>query len=135
MKAAQKPYSIREVKSYRVQRALELGIIFPGWKLEDYMRHEIDRVGWMNLIDWGRKGSLKSNRLLAHGKRMLNTWEDVHAHTVYQPITMATLMKEAVESDMRIPWLGFDDVNAHLPRSLYFTHRGQWQELSKNWNL
>jgi hypothetical protein len=40
-----------------------------------------------------------------------------------------------VNTGDRIPFLGFDDINAHLPRSLYFTHRGQWQELSKNWNL
>jgi len=130
-----KPLRIEDVKSFRVQRAAELGTIYPGWALEDYMRHEINRGGWMSIADWGRKGNLKSNRLLARGKTVYKNWDDVHAHVIFEPNKMATVMQEAVLSDYRIPWLGFDDLNAHLPRSLYFTHRAMWQDLSKNWNL
>lgn len=109
--------------------AIKLGTITPGYSGIDYLRFAIENYGWeCNTID-GVKGQAKSNLLLQRGYAIYQDWEVVLEHVVMKPVDFLNLL----DIKGRIPWIGWDDITVHLPRSLYFTDRYLWSELSKNW--
>ncbi len=114
----------------KVDRAKEYGYIVEGWYLEDYLRDAIKNNGWESLVIWGPKGSLKSNLLLQAGYLVYGDWQTVLNHIIFTPQDFIKI----TEKKGRIPWLGWDDIGVHLPRSLYFTNRQLWSDLKSNWD-
>ena len=89
----------------------------------------------MTALIWGPKGTLKSSYLLRRGFAIYGDWDKVLAHVVVEPMEFVKLIQAAREANVRIPWLGWDDLNAHLPRTLYFTSRSLYQSMKRNWDL
>lgn len=118
-----------------VRIAQDDNIIYSGWLIDDYARFEIETQGAMTALIWGAKGSLKSSYLLRRGYAIYHDWSEVLRHVVVQPMEFISIIKEAREKQVRVPWLGWDDLNAHLPRSLYFTSRSLFSSMKKNWDL
>ena len=114
----------------KLARALELGYVVQGWTLEDYIRDSIEHYGWESIVIWGSKGSGKSNFLLQIGYMVYQDWDKVLSHIVFSPMDFIRITKEPG----RIPWLGWDDIAAYLPRSLYFTNRALWSAFKQNWD-
>jgi hypothetical protein len=127
--------TIADVKSWRVQRAYATGYIEPGYRVSDYMAAAIHSHGWWNMPIWGEKGSGKSNRMLKFLYRIYGNWDAVHRHVVYEPTELGNMMADAAQKEERIPAIGFDDINAFFPRTLYFTKRSIFQQLQSAWNL
>jgi hypothetical protein len=109
--------------------------IYSGWHIDDYARFEIEVQGSMTALIWGPKGSLKSSYLLRRGFAVYGDWDKVLAHTVVEPLEFIQLIKRAKEEKVRLPFVGWDDLNAHLPRTLYFTSRSLYQSMKRNWDL
>ncbi len=109
--------------------------VYSGWHLDDYARFEIEVQGSMTCIIWGSKGSLKSSFLLSRGYAIYKDWDRVLEHIVVEPPEFIKLIKRSREEKIRIPWIGWDDINAHLPRTLYFTSRSLYQSMKRNWDL
>lgn len=72
----------------------------------------------------------------------LEPWDDgpnagkiagVKQSFVFRPRDFTQMLKEAMKADRRLTWVGWDDINIHLPRSMYFTKRKLWETLAKNW--
>lgn len=127
--------SVKDIDSPLVQRAAELGYIEGGWGLGDHMREEIERKGWINCCIWGEKGSCKSNRLLKYGYEVYQNWDSVLKSVVYRPRDLARILIDAKKTGERVPFVAYDDINAFLPRSMYFTDRLLWKEMGRNWDL
>jgi len=113
------------------QASVQYGVLHLGYSLIDYLRHAIDNYGWECIPIGGVKGEAKSNLLLQTGYAIFGDWDAVHTYTVMQPEDFLNILDERG----RHPWVGWDDITAHLPRSLYFTDRELWAELQKNWAL
>lgn len=109
--------------------ATKQGVVFPGYSGIDYLRHAINNYGWECTVIGGAKGSAKSCLLLQRGYAIYKDWETTLEYTKMEPENFVN----ALDSRGRIPWIGYDDVTVHLPRSIYFTDRGLWAEISKNW--
>jgi len=114
----------------KLERAIELGYVVQGWTLEDYIRDSIEHYGWESIVIWGPKGSGKSNFLLQIGYMVYQDWNKVLNHIVFSPMDFIRITKDPG----RIPWLGWDDIAAYLPRSLYFTNRALWSAFKQNWD-
>jgi hypothetical protein len=146
----------------KLKRAEDLGVVKPGWRFIDYAFETGPTQGWLEAIIWGEKGSGKSNLMLQHGytlfhgfdsyeqigtdsegapisRGVVTNWEDERAwdlvleHTIYRPVDFANLLSRALKEGKRIPWVGWDDVDIHLPRSMYSTARTIWENFSRNW--
>ena len=126
----QQPKLSRGVKKL-FEVAVRYGVVRLGYSLVDYLRRAIDNYGWECIPIGGVKGEAKSNLLLQTGYAILGDWEAVHEYTVMEPEDFLNIL----DSRGRHPWIGWDDITAHLPRSLYFTDRELWAELQKNWAL
>ena len=111
--------------------AVRYGVVHLGYTLVDYLRHAINNYGWECIPIGGVKGEAKSNLLLQTGYAIFQDWDTVHQYTVMEPEDFLNILDERG----RHPWVGWDDITAHLPRSLYFTDRELWAELQKNWAL
>jgi len=111
--------------------AVRYGVVHLGYTFVDYLRHAIDNFGWECVPIGGVKGEAKSNLLLQSGYAIFKDWETVHEYTVMEPEDFLNILDQRG----RHPWVGWDDITAHLPRSLYFTDRELWAELQKNWAL
>lgn len=111
--------------------AIKLGVVRPGETLVEYLRYAINNYGWECIPIGGKKGDAKSNLLLQCGYSIYENWEAVHQHTVMEPESFLNLLEDSFHH--RIPFVGWDDITVHLPRSLYFTDRDLWAELQKNW--
>lgn len=142
-----------------VQRGIDLGYIVPGHRIDDYSRKAVAEKGWVNLIGWGPKSSGKSADMMQRGFAVFHgpdeqeldefgnkhwvvtdwedtkhggrCWEMVLHHLVLVPREFASLMKEARKSILA--WVGWDDIDVYLPRSLYFTDREAYDILSRRW--
>ena len=149
--------------SQAVQIAEDLGVVYSGWHFVDYSREAVNHRKWICAIIWGEKGTYKSNTLLQHGYAMFHApdvqeeigkdeatnepiyrgvikdwndsqaWKSVLEHTVFRPQHFKALVKDAMDKKERIAWVGWDDINIHLPRSMYSTQRNFWQEIARNW--
>jgi len=128
---ALEPTEIRIPKGARkiFREAQKQGVVYPGYCGVDYMRHAIDIFGWECTTIDGVKGSAKSCQMQQRGYAIYQDWDTVEQYTVMEPEDFMNIMDERG----RIPWIGWDDITVHLPRSLYFTDRELWAELSKNW--
>jgi len=115
----------------RIARAIELGYIVEGWNIEDYMRDAWDNEGWESMVFWGPKGGLKSNCMLQLGYILSKDWEYVKSHFIMDPLDFLQATKSP---EVRVGWLGHDDISVHLPKSLYFTNRLLWAALKSNWD-
>jgi len=113
------------------QASVRYGVLHLGYSLVDYLRHAIDNYGWECIPIGGVKGEAKSNLLLQTGYAIFEDWDAVHEYTVMEPEDFLNILDQRG----RHPWVGWDDITAHLPRSLYFTDRELWAELQKNWAL
>jgi hypothetical protein len=113
------------------QAAIKLGVIRLGETLFQYLRYAIENYGWECIPIGGKKGDGKSNLLLQCGYSIYNDWDAVHQNIVTEPEEFLNLLDDSFHK--RIPWIGWDDITVHLPRSLYFTDRALWAELQKNW--
>lgn len=113
------------------QAAIKLGVIKPGYTLFDYLRHAIENYGWECIPIGGKKGDAKSNLILQAAYSIYEDWDAVHQHIIMDPLKFLNLLDDSFHQ--RIPFVGFDDITVHLPRSLYFTDRNLWAELQKNW--
>lgn len=113
------------------QAAIKLGVIKPGKTLLGYLRDAIENYGWECIPIGGKKGDAKSNLLLQAAYSIYDDWDAVHEHIVMDPLKFLNLLDDSFHQ--RIPFVGFDDITVHLPRSLYFTDRNLWAELQKNW--
>lgn len=109
--------------------------IYSGWHLDDYARFEIEVQGSMTCLIWGPKGTLKSSFLLSRAFAIYRDWDRVLEHVVVEPPEFIGLIKKAREEKVRIPFVAWDDLNAHLPRTLYFTSRSLYQSMKRNWDL
>lgn len=125
-----------------VLRAQQLGYVVLGWGIMDYARDAIDNHGWESYIIWGPKGGYKSNLLLQIGYNVygdvenegyenMEVWETVLNHIIFTPMDFIRITKDKG----RIPFLGWDDISAHLPRTLYMTNRKLWDAVARNWDL
>jgi len=114
----------------KLDLAVELGYIVPEWSLEDYIRDAIRNYGWESIVIWGPKGSGKSNLMLQIGYMVYQDWDLVLQHVIFEPSDFIRITKEGG----RIPWLGWDDIGVHLPRTLYFTDRKLWSAFKRNWD-
>ena len=84
---------------------------------------------------YGEKGAAKSNRMLKYGFDVYQDWDKVLEHVADRPRDFARMLIDAKKEAERIPWIGYDDVNAFLPRSMYFTDRLLWKEMGQDWDL
>ncbi len=140
--------------SWRLRNAEKYGVFHPGWSVIDYIRASIDSRGWENLAIWGKKGGGKSNRLLWLAYQVYKDWDIALEHIVFTPDELTKWFEKALKmreegrpdesyrdkSDKiiettRIPLIGFDDMNAQLPRSLYSTNRRAWEGLARAWEV
>jgi hypothetical protein len=111
------------------QVAISYGVVYPGFSLIDYLRYAIDNYGWECIAIGGVKGTAKSNLLHQCAYAIYQDWDTVDEHIVTEPEDFLRLIK----IPGRHPFVGWDDISVHLPRSLYFTDRELWAELQKNW--
>jgi hypothetical protein len=63
----------------------------------------------------------------------MEAWQMTMAHLVFRPQHFRKIVQESMKQDIRLKWIGWDDINIHLPRSMYTTKRQVWEELSRNW--
>lgn len=63
----------------------------------------------------------------------MKAWADVEASLVFRPRDFTQILKDSMKDQHRVGWVGWDDINIHLPRSMYFTKRRLWETLAKNW--
>ena len=128
----------------------------------DYAQACGPSFGWLCALDWGEKGSGKSNTMLQHGYTMfhapdrletvgraedgtpitrgivdrwddMEAWEKVLRYTVFRPRDFSGLLNTVIKQGRRLAWVGWDDINIHFPRSMYSTNRKIWEQFSKNW--
>lgn len=141
----------------KLERAEELGILKPHWRFIDYCLDAAPNQKWLSAIIWGEKGNGKSDLLLQHGyavfhgfdaeieteggfkQGIIQNWRDVEAwkttleHIVFRPRDFDTVLDRALEQRKRLSWVGWDDINIHLPRSMYSTDRKRWEAYSTSW--
>ena len=108
---------------------IKYGVVHLGFSHLDYLRYAIENVGWECTAITGIKGTAKSCLLLQSGYAIYQDWDIVLEYMPIKPIEFG----EIINQKGRIPWIGWDDIATHLPRTLYFTDRETWDELSKNW--
>jgi len=113
--------------------AEKYGVIHKGWTAADYMREAVKNFGWESTAITGPKGTAKSNLLLQRGYSIYEDWAKVHKHTITEREPFLLLLEEAIEGEVRIPWLGVDDIATIFPKSLYFTNRKLYSELQSSW--
>lgn len=63
----------------------------------------------------------------------MDAWEKVKAHCIFRPNNFTDMLREVLRSGRKLQWANWDDINIHLPRSMYFTKRRLWETLAKNW--
>lgn len=127
----------QEVQKDKVAKLLrtaeKYGVIHRGWSCIDYMRHAARRHGWESTCISGPKGTLKSNLLMQHGLAIYGNMKDVMDHFVTDRKKLLTLMENAINKGICMPWVGVDDIAAIFPKSLYFTHRKMYSKLQATW--
>ena len=109
--------------------AIKYGVVHLGFSHIDYLRYAIENIGWECTAITGIKGTAKSCLLLQSGYAIYQDWDIVLEHMPLKPSEFGDIINQKG----RIPWIGWDDIATHLPRTLYFTDRETWDELSKNW--
>ena len=125
-------------KKYIIPRAMERaqadGTIVLGATIGYYMHRAIKTNGWMNMVIWGTQGTGKSNLALSLGYLIYRDWDVVLKHVVMNLYELNALLREKGPG-RRIPLIIFDDMNAYLPRTLYFSEREAYMRLKSAWDL
>lgn len=125
---------LHKAKVAKLFRAAEkYGIIKRGWSCVDYMRDAVKNFGWESTCISGPKGTAKSNLMLQHGFALYGKMDLVRKYTVTKRKQLLDHMEYAIDNELRIPWLGVDDIAALFPKSLYFTHRKLYSKLQASW--
>lgn len=115
------------------QVAEKYGVIKRGYTAVGYLRYAIKNYGWESHAITGDKGSAKSNLLLQRGLAIYKNIKDVETHTVTKRMQLLDHMRNAIDNNERIPWLGVDDIGTLFPASLYFTNRKLYSKLQSTW--
>jgi len=113
--------------------AQKYGVVKKGWTAADYMREAVKNYGWESTAITGPKGSAKSNLLMQRGFSIYENWDEVQHHTITTREPFMDLLEKAIEEQVRIPWVGVDDIATIFPKSLYFTDRKLYSELQSSW--
>lgn len=115
------------------QIAEKYGVVKRGFTAIQYLRYAIKNYGWESHAITGDKGSAKSNLLLQRGLAIYKDIKEVEKHTVTERNQLLNHMRNAIENNERIPWLGVDDIGTLYPASLYFTNRKMYSKLQSTW--
>jgi len=127
---------IRKAKiSYMFKTAEKYGIVHRGFTAIEYLRTAIDNHGWESNGIGGPKGTAKSNLLLQRGMGLLKDCDLVLEHVVSKRRKFLMMLKDAIEHDERIPWLGVDDIGVLFPSSLYYADRKVYSSLQSSWEV
>jgi len=113
--------------------AQKQGIIKPGWSWIDYALDSIKRHGWESTCISGPKGTLKSNLLMQHGYAIYGDMAETTNHMVTETKRLLSLLQNAIDNEICMPWVGIDDAAALFPKSLYFTNRKLYSKLQASW--
>jgi len=126
-----------ELRKGKVARLFALaekyGVIKRGWSCIDYMRDSVKNYGWESTCISGPKGTAKSNLMLQHGKAIYGDMQKTKKFTVTKRKELLDHMEYAIDNELRIAWIGVDDIAALFPKSLYFTHRKLYSKLQATW--
>mgnify|MGYP001626388600 CR=1 FL=1 len=118
----------------RIRVAVKQREIHYGWELMDYIRSAVQSRGWENIGIWGKKGSGKSNLALQILYDAYQNWDEVFKHLIFTHEDFISWL-EVMRSGNRIPLLVWDDINAYLPRTLYYSNRGVYEVISRSWEV
>lgn len=122
-------------KSPRINKIIKIAIqdghINLGWTYEDYLyfsaisgRYELSNY-------WGIQGSGKSSFMLASLFWIYKDWDQVLKHIVFTPKEFVSTLK-AVPRGRRIPALGWDDVLAHFPSTMFKTAIDVYESIDRS---
>jgi hypothetical protein len=129
----------KEIRKTRVSRlfatAEKYGIVHKGFTGYEYLRWAIDNHGWESHGICGPKGQAKSNLLLQRGHGILRDFSLVLENMVTKRRDFLRKLKDAIDHDERIPWLGVDDIAVLFPASLYFSDRKVYSSLQSSWEV
>ena len=127
----------RELNKKKVAKLFQIaekyGVVKRGFTAIQYLRYAIKNYGWESHAITGDKGSAKSNLLLQRGLAIYKDINEVEKHTVTERNQLLDHMRNAIENNERIPWLGVDDIGTLYPASLYFTNRKMYSKLQSTW--
>ena len=114
-----------------VDRAIELGYIIPGYRIEDYVYKAVEEYGFLSIMIIGPVGSGKSNLALQLAYYAYRDWNVALSRLVMSRREFLELLNKG----KRIPLIIGDDIGAWLPRTLYFTDRKAWEYMRKIWEM
>jgi len=129
----------REITKGKVTKlfatAEKYGIVHRGFTGIDYLGYAIQHHGWESNAIGGPKGQGKSNLLLQRGLGVFKEFDEVLNHVVTRRKGFLSLLKDAIDRDERIPWVGIDDIGVIFPSSIYYSDRKIFASMQSSWEV
>lgn len=115
-----------------IELAYEYGSLKKDYTLRDYMLEAVDQNGYETILNWGVQGSGKSSRMLQMGYWIYQDWDLVLDNIIFKPSELVRRL-EALEEDVRIPCLMWDDVGVHYTSSRFKTDIQEYEAVDSVW--
>jgi hypothetical protein len=121
----------RSVEPYVVRLAMDLGYVIKEWGFVDYLRaaifgnpsDSVKRVGFENVVVWGKQGTGKSNLALQLAYAIYQDWDVALKRLILTPQEVVQLYRETRREGKRIPLVVLDDITTIFPKQLWFVNR------------
>ena len=121
-----------DVDPKHLRLAERMGIIIPGYTLQDYLLHAVETGGYETICIWGQQSSGKSSRMLQMGYWIYKDWKLVLDSLLFKPNEFVERL-EGVSDDERIPCLLWDDINVHYTSSTFRSDIKQYEAIDATW--
>ena len=134
----------RNIPESLINIAIEFGLIKPEYTVYDYIEEATDlyKPGYETIVIWGVQGSGKSNLLLQTGYWVYHkegeissedAWNMVLQNVLFTPSQFIDKLKK-IPKDIRIPWLGWDDIGVHYSYMSFRTDVKIYEGIGQAWH-
>ena len=134
----------RNIPDTLINIAIKFGLIKPKYTMYDYIEEATapGKPGYETIVIWGVQGAGKSNLLLQTGfwtyykKGKISpseAWNAVLQNLLFTPSQFIEKLKK-IPKDIRIPWLGWDDIGVHYSYMAFRTDVKIYEGIGQAWH-